>query len=472
MGRGVWRRGAWHRALIAATCAGMAAIAVPAAAGPPTEVPFTGTGISCYALEEGELVLDLGAIFTAEGAVDSGFGFAQVGDSGLFAPLAEGGLDAGAFVLSFTFLDEQGDPAGTLDLFGTASPEGEAVDVSSRWREGNVRGTVTGTVRELEVTGKIDTATGQLAGLVGTDLVCDGQDLDLVETSTNPATRIQHTVGSSGSCEVGEAGYLNVELWGDQAFASLELIDPQGGDTELLAAGEVVYSAPSITGVLDVVVPRGTDQSVSLDLTVGDLLERGRVWDKWASGAFSSHYVRYELSGAAVLLPDDEELALRNCVFSEYRMTERFSSRAGQKPGGRAPVNDLPGNALPIGPASTEKVSTRGAAEAPEVPCTLSFEGESWEAPFGRTVWYAFEGTGDPVTLTTAGSGFDTVMGVYADTMQQEACVDDVVDGDQPSLEAAVTVDTEEGATYLVQVGGFAFEPNNPVFGTVVLTRR
>jgi hypothetical protein len=90
-------------------------------------------------------------------------------------------------------------------------------------------------------------------------------------------------------------------------------------------------------------------------------------------------------------------------------------------------------------------------------PCTDEHEPEEFPVPIGKTLWYSFEGTGGPVTTDSAGSNFDTVIGVCGAELNQIACVDDVVDEPGFSLQAAATIDTAEGASYLVQVGGFGF---------------
>ena len=82
------------------------------------------------------------------------------------------------------------------------------------------------------------------------------------------------------------------------------------------------------------------------------------------------------------------------------------------------------------------------------------------EVPFGHTAWWTFEGTGDPVTVTTAGSSFDTVLGIYVDVggvLTQVGCVDDT----EGSLQAEITVETVAGETYYIQAGGFGGSAGN-----------
>jgi hypothetical protein len=74
--------------------------------------------------------------------------------------------------------------------------------------------------------------------------------------------------------------------------------------------------------------------------------------------------------------------------------------------------------------------------------------------PIGRTVWYRFTGTGADVTRSTVGSDLDAVTGGYeARSLAHVACVDDTF---ETGLLAEPNPSTEAGASYLVQVGGFA----------------
>lgn len=163
-------------------------------------------------------------------------------------------------------------------------------------------------------------------------------------------------------------------------------------------------------------------------------------------------------------LPDFDLAGCRAAVVEEKIIDPTPS---GPKPRGAAPVNDLPSGAISLAPGDAlRNVSTAGAAEAAEAPCQATFEGEVFEvAPFGHTVWYTVEGTGAPVTIDTAGTSFDTVIGVYAGAeLSPVTCVDDVFLGitfEARTLQAAVTFETVPGETYYVQIGGFGL----PEFG-------
>jgi hypothetical protein len=142
---------------------------------------------------------------------------------------------------------------------------------------------------------------------------------------------------------------------------------------------------------------------------------------------------------------------------------------------GRPPSNDAPEGALPLGIGGSATQQTKAAALDPEIACGFVFEEEefeeTFELPIGKTVWYAVEGTGGTITVSTTGSHFDTLLGVYtpnSDGLEQIACVDDVFDGGF-SLQAEITFDSEPGETYLLQAGGFGLfqDPEFPEFSSL-----
>jgi hypothetical protein len=103
-------------------------------------------------------------------------------------------------------------------------------------------------------------------------------------------------------------------------------------------------------------------------------------------------------------------------------------------------------------------VQTDGMQPDAEMPCSTEYG----PIGLGRTAWWRFVGTGSEVTIDTAGSGFDTVLGLYADdsdgVLSQLDCVDDVDSLSDPGaslLQARITVPTEAGRTYWIQVGGY-----------------
>jgi hypothetical protein len=157
--------------------------------------------------------------------------------------------------------------------------------------------------------------------------------------------------------------------------------------------------------------------------------------------------------GSQTLAMDEE-----SCFAAQERGFFHNVRPSGPKPGPLA--NDAPSGAIAAKLGKTIRIVNGGAAEAAEVPCTFvdPETNEEFEVPFGRTAWWTFAGNGGDMTVDSAGSNFDTVIGVYTGSpgsFTQVACVDDVF---EPafSLQSRVTIDTTAGVTYYVQAGGFA----------------
>jgi hypothetical protein len=130
-----------------------------------------------------------------------------------------------------------------------------------------------------------------------------------------------------------------------------------------------------------------------------------------------------------------------------------------------APGNDWPVGATGLAIGESVSADTLGASAEPEHPCTGNL-GAAF--PIGKTLWWSFTGTGGEVTVDTSGSTFDTIVGIYRfvearSVMEPQACVDDV-DG---SLQARITVPTQTGVIYSIQVGGFDGQS-----GTVIVELR
>ena len=91
---------------------------------------------------------------------------------------------------------------------------------------------------------------------------------------------------------------------------------------------------------------------------------------------------------------------------------------------------------LRLGPSHSRSATrwrcrTGGTALDAEEPCTVEFDGDVEQLPFAHTAWWTFTGTGGDVTIDTAGSDFDTIIGVYVPdggSFEQVGCVDDVFD--------------------------------------------
>ena len=103
---------------------------------------------------------------------------------------------------------------------------------------------------------------------------------------------------------------------------------------------------------------------------------------------------------------DDE-----HCDALSFDVHSTTSAPAGNKRG-PVPVNDGPEGAIPLQLGSRFNAMNTGATNEPELPILTCPEGPFDD--FGRTLWYTIEGTGGPVTIDTAGSNIDTLIGVYA----------------------------------------------------------
>ena len=164
-----------------------------------------------------------------------------------------------------------------------------------------------------------------------------------------------------------------------------------------------------------------------------------------------------------VEFPGLAPFAITDCAGFVATALDRTSTPAGPPPGGRAPVNEVREGApeLVLG-APGVNVQTGGAAlqREDDFGCTAAEYPE--EAQPGRTVWFRITGTGGEVTLDPSGSSFNTVLAVYEERdsgLVEVGCVDDAGFGTlNPTLQGPLTVATDEGGTYFVQVGGFAGE--------------
>jgi len=426
----------------------LVAAGLPAAAVAPPEWVEQGTQIGCSSGTEDPWI-SIGSSYAPDGSVVDGGATIVVAGAEYWASQASGSIDGDSWVLDLSLVAiPDGTPAGTMRAEGDAVALGDPIVIDERFRDGNAWVTRAGTVQPLLVDGSIVAGSGAAAGLVGADLDCSGESVDLTHGGTNPATRISRLSGSGANCDFGEDGIFVLSAQGDQGYGLVALgVDEESGTADVIAEGLLQVDADSVGGTLDVVQPPDTGDSVLVALSIGDQLGTGHSRQEWPQGASFDRYTQYALTGT-ITLPDGSVAELQDCTLSNVNSKLRFSLKAGQKPGGKAPANDLPTNAAALAIGGQASVSTRGAAEAAEAACAADWG----EVPLGRTVWYSVTGTGGTVHLSTQGSGFDTVLGVYDQDLNPLGCVDDTETG----LEASMELPTESGVTYLVQVGGFA----------------
>jgi Putative metal-binding motif len=134
------------------------------------------------------------------------------------------------------------------------------------------------------------------------------------------------------------------------------------------------------------------------------------------------------------------------------------------------PINDDYPDRLPLQigfadrRANAEATVEAGEKLTPEDPgglgCGKSGTAASGGIQMGATMWWEFTGTGKPITVSTLGSNFDTVLAVYEVTGGALiACNDDLQPADptrsnlEYRLSSEIQFDSVAGAKYAVQVG-------------------
>jgi Putative metal-binding motif len=132
-----------------------------------------------------------------------------------------------------------------------------------------------------------------------------------------------------------------------------------------------------------------------------------------------------------------------------------------------APVNDDDANSLPLLLNTSDTRSNVGASIGPGEGltandpdgdgCTATGDAGPGGVQMDGTLWWDLVGNGGPVTISTVGSNFDTVLAVY-DTAVDDVvgCDDDIQPGTGLGLASEVVIHSVAGRHYDVQVGGCA----------------
>lgn len=360
-----------------------------------------------------------------------------------------------------------GDPVGTATLEATLTPIGDPQPYSINDHSGNQTFRRDGVAQEFSVAGTLTLPEGITLDLSS----CTASHDTYTSFSNAPASHIHHSSELVLDChwEV-DGAFVGLFAFANE-FESFSDIFVSAPDLELRG---VPNSPPTFTteayeasfGVFDATDPAAFDPVGSAEASA-TLTPGGRVNEKFSFGNSMVHITgqSYIVDGMLTLTTADTTYELpmdgESCFAADQRVTQLDSARQG--PRGRPLPNDAPEGALPIAIGETTTVRTAGAAVEPEAPCIGELGGEVVEFPIGKTGWWTFEGSGGDVTVDTAGSDYDTVLGVYTDDgsgLVPIGCVDDV-----DSLQARITVPTEAGVTYFVQAGGFGGQA-----GTLVLS--
>ncbi|HET9565705.1 MAG TPA: hypothetical protein VFP27_14655, partial [Mycobacterium sp.] len=368
---------------------------------------------------------------------------------------------------TFTITIPLGMDVGNAIVDAVLTPTGEVITLEP-FRDGNRWVKTTGTIAVMEVTGTLD-LPGDLPDFSLSDLGCGGEIFDVEVFETQPHAFVIENEGVIVDC-----------TWAsDGTFAHLFAVNDSFGtfaEASLFTEGVV-----DLFGSTEEVTLDGTSLEVDIPLFnfITEEPESASASSTLtASGDPVTSIVISQNSREKVtqqlLIPDGTlnfstgdafVMDAENCVAFEIESHAVFTGPAGPKPGGGAPVNDMPDGAIPLDIGDSLNAQTRGAALQPEPQVTTC---PAPDDGVGQTVWYSFTGTGGAVTIDTAGSNFDTVIAVYDDELVELACNDDVEFGPIGfTFQAALTIDTVEDATYYVQAGGYMnpFEGVGAQFG-------
>lgn len=346
-----------------------------------------------------------------------------------------------------------GAPLGDAHVTATMGPDGDPFSLSSPGQSNHHYATE-GTIQPL--VGSATIAFGAVTG----ELSCGGEAGDVSVFEANPTAFVSSDAGVTIDC-----------FWAsEEAVAGLYATADEAGlfaDAFLETPGHELFLAGSAGGSLT-----ATALDLSIPLIDGATGDPGSAA---ANGAFTpigdpvtsvlvrqngrTKVVEQALDPAgSVTFSSGESFSLdaEHCHAETFARHTVFTSPSGPKPG-VAPANDLPTGAIALKVGAKLNAMTTSTALDAEVPVETCPEGPRDD--LGHTLWYRIAGTGGPVTVDTAGSDFDTVVAVYAEDdpgLTEVGCNDDVLA--EPvgiSYQAALTVETIAGASYLVQAGGY-----------------
>jgi hypothetical protein len=450
----------------------MAALTTSVAAAPPDRFSDTQTGLFCDGLtSEAGTVLVVAAVREAEGPFGD-LAFWAAGSSPETSP-PTWITAAAAVMLTDSVVTAQyelvefveptnpedppfGDPVGTATLEATLTPAGDPEPYSFDFGSGNQQGRVEGVLQPMSVSGSLELPEDITYDLSS----CTGFVDTFTVFVTNPAAFVNRSSSLQLSCfwETEDSFvslFAGLDPFG--AFADIFVSDPSG-EYQGFTMGTLTETSFSATfDLFPAGGPGGEGEpvgSASADATVTDTGER--INERFTFDNVKVHIFGrlFAVDGALELTTPDGTTSLpmdaEHCSAGDVTVVEMQSARQG--PRGRPLPNDTPDAAEPIAIGDSVSVRTGGTALEAEAPCVID---EEFDVPFGHTAWWTFEGTGDPVTVTTAGSSFDTVLGIYVDdggVLTQVGCVDDT----EGSLQAEITLETVAGETYFIQAGGFA----------------
>ena len=357
---------------------------------------------------------------------------------------------------------DDGDPAGTATLSAAFAPSGPAEPYEFTDREGNSTFRIEGVLQPLSVTGTltVDPAHGRDTTFsLGS---CSAFTDTFTITSTDPSTFVSGDQQVNLSCVWQlDDGFVELFAFSDRfgTFSDIYISDrrndysgftePVLSPTGFVADYEIVESETGepVDGTASASATfTRTDERISVRDGSGNHKFTATGWVLAVDGS-----VTIDVGGIATTLPMDET----TCSATDVHVREIIGKATGPKL-----KNDSPSGAIALAIGGAVEVRTGGTAPDAEEPCTAEFDGNEEQLPLTNTAWWTFTGTGGEVTIDTAGSDFDTIVGVYVldgDSFTQVACVDDVFDPEteEGSLQSRVELETTAGQVYYVQAGGF-----------------
>jgi len=367
---------------------------------------------------------------------------------------------------------DPGESVGQAVVSATLVPVGDPEPYRHESTDTNMRYRVEGLVQHHTVEGQ-----ATLPGDISFDLsTCEAMSDTYTFFGTNPDAFVGRSEGAWVGCSWQTDAYaIGLGAYREGTWAGADVFISDVSGEYYGATGEAAMSAGELFAEVDI-VSAGEPDLPGIGEPVGHAVVRATLDSTGDRQRFSQRYgfekyrsvvEQLTASGTLELTWPGGDLTLAldaaSCSGEEYRFSQQSPTPNGT-PTVKAVANDLPENARPIAVGESDRIrDTAGTSPEPEAPCTVIDPefGEPIEVPVTNTAWWTLEGTGGEVTVDTAGSAFDTVVGVYltdADGLAQVACVDDIFEpAEQPSLQARVTFATEPGVSYLIQVGGYGF---------------
>ena len=352
--------------------------------------------------------------------------------------------------------------AGSASFVAFFEPSGPTEVIENRFGDSNIKHRSTDLITPLAVSGTLTVSVAGQADLVfGLD-GCDGLSSDMESFTNQPSSTVtwrsdqfllctyvtdELYLGLHAEAAAGIVGADMILLTPTDAFGSSGdndvLLDRNGFATtfELVSGG---VGLQPLTGTAVASATFSVVNTIEFELRREDGRRRVEIQVFSASGS-----IEIALSdGTHTSVPLNDETCHTNYVQAEREM--QSSSQGGNA---RPIANDAPTTAEPIQRGDVVNAHTGGAAFDGEASASCAFDG-----PFllnvAHSAWYEVTGTGEQITLDTAGSSFDTVIGVYVGQELTEVACNDESETATPH-QASLTFDTEPGVTYLVQIGGY-----------------